>query len=500
MMNNAVAFGPFVFSHESETLSLDGVPVSLGHRAARLLARLLAERGEVVSKASLLDAAWPGIAVEESNLTVQMACLRKTVGVTASGRSWIVTVPRVGYRFLSDGDGRDRMPTTNSDGPSIAVLPFTNIGNEPEQDYFARGLAEDLVTDLSKVNGLTVIASNSSFSYRAASDTGIVATELGVTYLVKGSVRRGTNRLRINAQLIAAIDNRNVWAERFDGDLADVFRLQDEIVAQIVSALSGQLSPPDHQRGRRPVNLEAYELLARGRALLLNSPDGFTVGRQLLEQAAELDPDYPDIHAWLAMGHLHGWYLWGIAEEGPRLSAMAAARRAIALDPESALGHAILGHVQIYDRQFEEGAESLATALRIDPNNADATMHQAEMKTQLGDHAAALAGVQRAFALNPHPPAWYYWVRGFVEYASGDYLAAIETLSHEVTRRTGSQRILAAALAQTGRLEEARKQAAQFMSTAPQFSIASWRENQPMRSEAGMQHFVEGYLKAGLPM
>ena len=212
-----------------------------------------------------MDAAWPCTNVEESNLTVQIAALRKVLGRSADGEEWIATIPRVGYRLVHSTPLRNRDIDTAVDAPMprnhpgqllpIAVLPFTNMSSDPEQEYFGDGLAEDLITDLSKVAGLLVIARHSSFVYKGKqADIRSIATDLNVRYVIEGSVRRAADRVRISAQIIDALDNRPLWAERFDRDLADIFALQDEIVARIVNSLSDLLPPVPSIAGQKPAN------------------------------------------------------------------------------------------------------------------------------------------------------------------------------------------------------------------------------------------------------
>jgi TolB-like protein len=494
-------FGDFRFALPGATLSRSGKKVVLGQRAAALLALLVAERGQPISKARLMEAGWPGLAVEESNLTVQMAALRRALGTAPSGTEWVMTIPRVGYRFLDElEERRPATETTVETSPSVAVLPFANLSADPEQDFFARGLAEDLITDLSKVGGLTVIARSSSFAHAARDlDPSEVAAKLGVQFVVEGSVRRAATTIRINAQLIDAAVRRQIWAHRMDGDLQNIFALQDEMVRQIVVAL-GHIVPPNAlQRAKRPMNLEAYDLFTRGRSIILQSPEDFALGQTLLERATALDPGFAEAYAWIAMGFVHGQYLWASPDRSLRARGIAAARTAIELDPDSAAGHAFLGYSMFYDGDLEGGSRELQAALALEPNYADAWMLSAETKTHLGDHDAARTQVRRAYILNPYPPGWYYWARGFIEFASGDYEDAIETLSHIATRRSSSQRILAAALAQLGRIDEARREGAEFLSRNPHFSIARWIAGHPAASAADMDRFAEGYRLAGLP-
>lgn len=299
-----VTFGSFAFDCGRGTLLRRGSPVAIGTRGRALLKALLEANGEVLTKSALMDAAWPCTNVEESNLTVQIAALRKVLGRSADGEEWIATVPRVGYRLVHSTPLRNHdidtavdapVPQATGSTPSIAVMPFTNMSSDPEQEYFGDGLAEDLITDLSKVAGLLVIARHSSFVYKGKqADIRSIATDLNVRYVIEGSVRRAANRVRISAQIIDALDNRPLWAERFDRDLADIFALQDEIVARIVNSLSDLLPPVPSIAGQRPANLEAYDLFVRGRALVNQSVKGNRPARLLIERSIELDPGFAD--------------------------------------------------------------------------------------------------------------------------------------------------------------------------------------------------------------
>jgi TolB-like protein/class 3 adenylate cyclase len=383
---------------------------------------------------------------------------------------------------------------------TIAVLPFTNMSSDPEQEYFADGLAEDLITDLSKIPGLLVIARNSSFTYKGRPvDIRSVARELSVRYVIEGSVRRAATRIRINAQLIDASDNSHLWADRFDRDLADIFVLQDEVVGRIVEALADALPSARRLASRRATNLDAYDLFVRGRVLVTQSVEGNRTARPLLERAVEIDPGFAEAHAWLAMSHHFAWAYWGEATERHPVLALAAAQRAVSLDPEDAVAHAILADVLIFAGRPEEGAAELAAALRINPNHADAWTFLGQLRAFEGSAVEGIDYLRKALRLNPYPPGWYYWLLGLAQYAAGRYEDAADTLRHEATRGMGSQRILAAALAQLGRREEAKAEAGQFLASHPHFSMQHWADTQPFRHETDRQHFIDGYVKAGLP-
>ena len=385
--------------------------------------------------------------------------------------------------------------------PSIAVLPFTNMSTDAEHESFTDGLTEDLITDLSRNPGLFVIARNSTFAYKGKPmDVRHIARDLGVRYLLEGSARRVSGRVRINVQLIDAVSGNHLWAERFDRDLEDIFAVQDEVTARIVEALVGQLTRPPPRK--RPKSMEAYDLCVRGRALFGTSagtPEAMCELIILLEQAIAIDPEYAEAHRYLAFGLFSVWSHSGGPIEPNRRNAVEHAESAVRLDPHDPGSHCVLGHVLAYEHRWAEAEAALATALKLDPSHANAWATLGEITTYNGQPEAAIAHVQKALRLDPKPDAWFYWELGLAQYAARQYAAAAETLRHEATYRTGSRRILAASLAQLGKIDDARREAALYMASNPNFKIGFWAASQPIRDAAVRQHFIEGYRKAGLP-
>lgn len=382
--------------------------------------------------------------------------------------------------------------------PSIAVLPFSSMRSDPEQEFFADGLTEDLITDLSRTKGLFVIARNSTFAYKGkAIDARQIAKELGVRYLLEGSARRSANRIRINVQLIDAANGSHIWADRFDRDSADVFAVQDEVTARIVQALAGQLTRPASRW--RPKNLEAHSLCTQARPLMERSGPDAQEAAAMLQKAIALEPNYAEAHALLAQCYWLHWAHFGAPEGDFRARALNTARGAVLLDPLDAGGHSVLGLLLAYEGEWQEAEQELTRAVEIDPNCADAWANLSDIMTLSGRTAEGLDCIRRAMRLNPRPESWYYLLLGQAEYAEHNYEAAIAALQVEETHRTNARKFLAASLAKVGRLEDAKHEAQMFMIGNPHWSISQWTATQPLRDNTVLDHFVSGFRAAGLP-
>jgi TolB-like protein len=255
-------FGPFRLDAETQILFCGGEPTMLGQRAVALLWLLLEHAREPVSKDALIEAAWPGLAIEDSNLTVQIAAMRRVFEEAAGGAGWIETLPRRGYRYVGPEVSTGKAPhdasvpmspsLTLPDKPSIAVLAFSNLSGDPDQEYFADGIVEDIISGLSRIKWLFVVARNSSFSYKGrAIDVKQIGRDLGVRYVLEGSLRKAGTRLRITTQLIEAETGSHLWAERYDRNLDDVFLVQDEITVAVVGAMEPNLRAAEIQHVKR---------------------------------------------------------------------------------------------------------------------------------------------------------------------------------------------------------------------------------------------------------
>ncbi len=341
--------------------------------------------------------------------------------------------------------------------PSIAVLPFANFGGEPEQDYFADGLTEDLITELSRFQELRVIARNSVMTYKGKpARVQEVGRDLGVRYVLEGSVRKAGARVRITAQLIEAATGHHLWAERYDRDLADIFEVQDEVTSRIVATLAGKLGESERRRARsrQTENLEAYDCVLRGREFWLKfTPEANREARALYETAIELDPDYARAYAGLAWTYLveHS-ERWAGPEERPLERALAYARQGVEVNPASHSNHLALGQVCLSKGLHDEALEALETAIALNPNDADGYAFLARALTFAGRPEEAIELVEKAHQrLNPAAPRWYALNLGMALYLARRYEDAITAFRKGRPLGDVGYRWLAATHGQLGR-------------------------------------------------
>lgn len=379
MSGERLAFGPFVLNSEAGTLFRRGVPVPVSYRGLLLLAALLEHPGEVLTKSNLMDAAWPGTAVEEGNLSVQIASLRKLLGPSPDGAEWIATVPRIGYRFTAAIEKLEgaatRRDQSSEQGPSIAVLAFANLSDDVEQQYFANGLAEDLITRLARLRWLFVSARDSSFSYSGkVIDVKQVGRDLGVHYVLGGSVRRSGQRLRITARLNDVSTGLQVWAERYDVELVDFFSLQDQVAEGVIAAIEPRLHAAEHKRfqSRLPDSLDAWGFVIRAMPYVWQwgTAKEIDIAETLLKRATDIDPDYPRANSLLAWVHAARVQLGWAAPADVLPIARAMAQRAIQKDPEDPWAHFAAGYVHMVSRSFDQAVAELTEAIALNPSFA----------------------------------------------------------------------------------------------------------------------------------
>jgi adenylate cyclase len=388
------------------------------------------------------------------------------------------------------------------DRPSIAVLPFANMSGDPEQEYFADGISEDIITGLSKLRWFFVIARNSSFIYKGkAVDVKRVARELGVRYVLEGSVRKGGNRVRITAQLIDAATNNHIWADRYDGELTDVFALQDEITKKVVAAIEPRLLEAEgiRSQNRSPDDLGAWEMVIQANSLfwrLTKTENEAAIA--LLKRAVERYPNYAPAHSMLAFMMLVSGHLgWSVEEQAAALAA-----RAAALDDNDPWAHLALGYTAFVRRQTSVATAEFRRAIALNPNFAAAYGYLGWALAFDGQSDQAIAHLEEAIRMSPHDPQNAVFNAGFAaaHYLAGRYAKAVEYSSTALQQRsafTAGYRIHCASLAQNGQIDEARAVLARLKELQPDVSIAWIKQNVPYQPDP-MAKFLEGMRKAGL--
>jgi len=389
--------------------------------------------------------------------------------------------------------------------PSLAVLPFTNMSSDAEQEYFSDGITEDLITDLSKISGLFVISRNSVFTYKGkAMKVEQVGQELGVRYVLEGSIRKAGNRVRITAQLIDATSGFHTWAERYDRDLQDIFAVQDEVTQQIVAALKVKLTMVEQSRlGRQPTtNLEAYDHYLRGLELYAQrTREANTQARQMFERAVALDPQFATAYAFLGRTYLMELiYQWN-QDPGVLEQVVLFGQKAVALDDSQPTAHETLALAYLGGKQHAQAIAEAEKAITLDPNYADAYVTLADVLCFAGQPEPAAGLVEQAMRLNPLYPPFYLWSLGHTQRLLGRLEEAVTTLRKLATRNPDhltAHVLLTATYSELGREEEARAEAAEILRITPNYSLAIVQERVPYKDATLLDRQLAAMRKAGL--
>ena len=398
-------------------------------------------------------------------------------------------------------------PPPLPDKPSIAVLPFHNLSVDPEQEYFADGIAEDIITSLSKLSQLLVIGRNSSFSYKGkAAKAPEISKELGVRFVVEGSVRKAGNRVRITAQLIDCLTGGHLWGERFDRELTDILAVQDEVTHEIVLAMALKLTADEQGllKHKSTNSLEAYDYFLRGREKhWLLSKDGNAQAKAMFSRAIDLDPEFAPAYAFLAdervLDHINQWHEAG---DRPLEQAYELAQKAVALDDTYARAHFALGNVRLWKRQHDQALAEFERAVTLDPNFATGHMGMGWVLQYAGRSEEAIEFIKRGMRLDPHYPAFRLHWLAQAYFQLGQYEEAIELLKRRITRdpETDVSRVLlAASYGFLGRVAEARAEWAEALRVNPKYSLKHRRQILPFKDPRDFDRLVEGLRKAGLP-
>ena len=479
---------------DEEDLHGDGVNI-----ASRI--QQLADPGDVVVTATVREYVWNKLGVRTVDMGERML---KNI-------SRPIRVYRIYQDESEDAPGRRAAPHVAwGNRPSIAVLPFRNVGGTPKDDYFGEGITEDIIAALSRSRSMFVIARNSTLCYRDhVAGAREIAGELGVRYVLEGSVRRQDKQLRISVELIDATQNHRIWGEKYDGDVANLFEFQDRIAASIVATLEPRLVEVESSRARqKPTeSLDAYDCLLRALSLFYTfDRTEFTEAGAFLDRAIALDPTYAQAYAYKAW-----WYVLRMAEgllpeeQSTRSLAQTAARRAMALDDQDAFVVAVAGHVEsIINKQPEAAIELFDRALVLNENSAFAWGMSAASYAYLGEPELALERLRSAWRLSPFDQLNFVFltVAGIAEFVAGRYDPAVVWLRkarRANPRFAGALRTLVASLALAGRAEDAQAAAAELMAVDPDFSVSALAKWYPFRRADDLDRYVAGLRAAGLP-
>ncbi len=535
--------------------------VKLEPKVMQVLVFLAERQGEVVSRQALENVVWQGTIVGYDAVTNTVIKLRKAFGDNSKNPSVIETIPKQGYRLIANVQTAELLTPGASasqtalkqtstdkelgrwlllfagiavlltilyyillhnpeptlalpDSPSVAVMPFLNIDQEPEKTYFSDGITEDLITDLSNVSGLFVIARNSSFQYKGKPiDVKSVAQELGVRYILQGSVRKDEKQFRINVQLMDSVTGENVWAERYDGAMENLFKVQDEVTKKITAALSIQLTNNDQLSlaNNETINVASYDEFLKGWERYWKfTRDDFAIAETHFTKALELDPDNSRAHAALALIYWKAWELkWhenhGTPHEGWR---RANKEIELALKKPTPLAHSTKSAMLLINRRFEESIDEAEKAIKLNANDAMSFLALAEALSFSGQPGRAIENAKKGMRLDPNFTQPYLNVIGRSEFDMGLYEKSNKSLDCDTTQNIQGCNALILAIANYGQLGQLDKaqlfiQALNNKSKAektPPFTIDRLKHRLPYRNKADRDHFFTGLEKAGVPL
>jgi len=495
-----------------------GESVAVEPQVFDLLTYLVENRDRVVTKDDVIAAVWGGRIVSESTLTSRINSARKALGDSGDEQRLIRTIARKGFRFVGDvhldakpsgaADGEPRRAVLPApDRPAIAVLPFTNMSGEPEQEYFSDGISEDIITALSKLRWFLVIARNSSFIYKGkAVHLKQVAEELGVRYVLEGSVRKDGDRVRITAQLNDVVTGSHIWAERYDRELAGVFAVQDEITEAIVAAIEPQLYAAENFRAQRkpPDSMDAWDLVMRALSHYWRvTRQDSVVAEALLEKAIAIDPHYGQALGVLATSYMFtahmGWIDLAKAIEIAERSAHAA----LQADSEDPWAHNALAHVYLFTGRYDDSIAEFEVALRLNPNFALAQGYYGLSLSYSSRWQEANEAARRALRLSPRDPfsAVYMGIAAYAEFLGRNYDEAMRLCREAIRQRSdfvGALRVLTAAAGMAGQIDVAKTALKDLQRAQPNISCAWIASNMPIRHGADRDHYLEGFRRAGL--
>ena len=531
-------------------LERDGRVVKLEPKTMDVLIYLANRQGEVVTREELEAALWAPAIVGYDAVSTTILKLRKAFDDDPKNPQIIETIPKRGYRLVApvqpvaepsvhngamarpyrprnrltrlvlavlafaaigilvwSGSWRGDIRSDSKEVASIAVLPFANLDSGSDQAYFADGISDDLITDLTKISGLFVISRDSSFAYKGEPvDLPKVAERLGVRYLLHGSVRRSGESIRINAQLTDARSGRQLWAERYDGEAKNIFTLQDQITQQIVSSLAVKLTAAErrHLARKDTHNVAAYENFLRGEERFFHyAKKSNREARALFDKAIDLDPSFSRAYAMLGWTHVFDFMNgWSEQPESSLINSEKFATKALSLNEFLPVAHFVRGLTYREKGEYVKALVEAQKAIDLDPNYANGYVLYATLLYYAGRPEEGLEGMKRAIQLNPHHPYNYPFHLGQAYFVLKRYREAIDAFKHGLMTNPASERLrvwLAAAYAQAGDIDQARWEMEQARIANPDISVANFRKVFPFTDEKDLELFLDGLRKAGLP-
>ncbi len=503
-----IVFEDFELDATRGELRRDGAVVPIEPQVLDLIAHLAARAGEIVTRDELIEHVWGGRIVSDSAISTRINAARAALGDDGTAQRLIKTVPRRGFRFeVAVRDAAGAPPPTR-DKPSVAVLPFQNMSGDPDQDFFSDGITDDIITDLSRYSELFVIARHSSFAYRDSDAAPVeIARELGVRYIAEGAVRRAGNRIRVTARLIDPLAGNEMWAERYDRDLTDIFEVQDEITSLIVNTLAGQITRQHYIRARdsSAETVDAYEQVLKSTHYALKiSPEDNAIGREAAERAIAIDPHLARARAILALTYItEANNFWVPDSAASNVRAYREVLQAVAEDDRDPWVFAMLGIAELWvNRAHDRAIAAMRRSLELNPSNAHFRSLHSYVLAFCDEAEQSLAEIDYAMRMNPHPLPIYQGSRGRALLMMRRFDEATPCLEHMVTLMPGHSNALAyAAVAHVafGRKEEARAAVETLIETNEYYRLGALRRLLPFKAPEDLALIVDNLEIAGLP-
>ena len=556
IVNTTFNVGDWTIEPDANRMCRAGQEVRLEPKVMRVLAYLVERHGEVVSRHDLAANVWTGVIVTDDAVTNTVIKLRRALGDDARNPRYVETIAKAGYRLIAETGfpetktkpalikpaselvGRSQrlwfktliaglglllggsilwwatvptnVPPPAADDPSelkpvIAVLPFANLSADPEQEYFANGITEDLITDLSKLAGLRVVARNSVFAYKGSGETAVeIGSQLHARFLLTGSVRRAAEQLRINIRLIDTKDGSNRWAERYERKTTDIFRLQDEITNNVVSVLQVELSSGDRQRLIKDyaTNIEAYDLFLRGLDHFgRRSGENSVLAKEFFEAAIAIAPNFARAYASLALAHTRAVFDGrGISRNESLATAESLARKALQLDEKLPQVHFVRSEVAMYRGDYAAALDHVSRAMELKPSYADGYALSGWILHWAGRPAEGLHAIDKAIELNPRVPGVYFLVKGALHYELEQIAEATRLLEKAVEKNPNYNLVrvfLAAAYVANDNLDDASWQVEEILSLNPEFTLTYLQDVAPIRDPIYKDRFLRDLQRAG---